>query len=409
LRSGGVGAGTKLRKVGSPSRIFACLEFVVARSAKTRPPQGLGVQGQRRKVTERLIEELLVFPEEERLSRLREERFPDPHLFELLVEAGHEALPWDPRGAAELLNLATGLATVLDGQGALGPEIGAEQYSRALCLAGAARRLLGDYQKAEAAFERAACLPVSPASRGFFSRALGVLRWDQGRSEEAAALLHHAQRRYAEGQDVGEEAACLALLGMLHVDDGEPWRAARFLREASQGLDSRRRPWLAMQCCLGLAFCNACADEPEKAREARRSARTFGGPLWEEEELLSRWLEGRVAALCGDAEEAADLLTSVRRSQIAKGRLPEATFATMDLALLWTEVGKGAEIDELVEELRVAFSGQPGFKVAMEILAPVAEDAAAGRLDREMWSCVSQPLRMAFRWQGVSFRPLPIV
>jgi tetratricopeptide (TPR) repeat protein len=308
-----------------------------------------------------------------------------------------------------MLTLATALATQDDVQEALGLEIGAEAYGRALCLAGIARRLLGDFQKAEAAFERAGCLPVSPSGRGFFSRALGVLRWDQGRSEEAAALFHHAQRRYAEAQEVGEEAASLALLGMLHVDDGEPWRAARFLREASQGLDAKRRPWLAIQCCLGLAYCSACAGEVEKAREARRKAWSSGDHLWEEEELLSRWLEGRVAGRCGDAEEATDLLSSVRRSEIEKGRLPEATFVTVDLALSLTEIGRSAEISQLIEELRVALSGRPGFKVAMEILGPLAEEASAGRLDQELWSGISQPLRMTFRFQGAAFRPLPIV
>jgi hypothetical protein len=39
----------------------------------------------------------------------------------------------------------------------------------------------------------------------------------------------------------------------------------------------------------------------------------------------------------------------------------------------------------------------------------MAGDAAAGRLDRDVWSCVSGPLRQAFRWQGVPVQPLPFV
>ncbi len=348
-------------------------------------------------------------PEEERQGHLGEERFHAPYLFDLLLEAGHEALPCDPRGAGEVLSLATGLVTLLDDRGDLDAEIGGEGYSRALCLTGTVRRLLGDVQKAEAAFERAGCLPVSALGRGFFCRALAVLRWDQGRSEEAAALLHHAQRRYAEGQDLQEEASCLALLGMLHVDNGEPWRAAPLLREASQGLDVERQPWLAAQCCLGLAFCHASDGEPDRARSARRRAHSFYCKLQEEEELLSRWLEGRGAALAGDAEEATELFDSVRRSLIGRRRLPEATFATIDLALLWSDTRKGAGVGELVEELKAVFFDQPGFKVAMGALETVAGDVAACRLDREVWSCVSQPLRMAFRFQGVAFRPVPFV
>ncbi|HEV8582076.1 MAG TPA: hypothetical protein VGX68_23655 [Thermoanaerobaculia bacterium] len=348
-------------------------------------------------------------PEEERPDLLREERFHDPHLFDLLLEAGHEALHCDPQRAGEILNLATGLAAMLEENGKRAGEIGAEGYSRALCLAGTARRLLGDFPKAEAAFERAGGLPVSAASQGLFCRALAMLRWDQGRSEEATALLYHAQRRFAEAQEMREEAACLALLGMLHVDNGEPRRAVPLLREASQGIDPERRPWLAAQCCLGLAFCHASFGDTDKARSAREMAHSFYGKLSGEEDLLTRWLEGRVAALSGENEEAAALFESVRPRLIERRRLPEATFATIDLALLWSEAGRAAEVRGLVEELNAAFAGEPTVTVLEELLEALAEDTAAERLDREVWSCVTLPLRMALRWQGASLWPLPFV
>ena len=363
----------------------------------------------RRQALERLRDELLSLPEEERQDRLVERRYRDPQLFDVLLEAGHGALPGDPRRAAEILSLATGLAALLDEDGELGPETGAEGLSRALCLAGTARRLLSDFEKAEAAFERAGCVPVSAAGRGFFCRALAVLRWDQGRTEEAAALLHHAQRRFAEAQDVREEAACLALLGLLYVDDADPVRAVSLLRQASQGIDSKRSPWLAAQCCLGLAFCHAYAGEPDKARSARETAHQFYGKLSDEEDLLTRWLEGRVAALAGETAEAAALMEAVRPWLLGRRRLPEATFATIDLALLWIESGRAAEARGLVEELKATFADQPAVPELEGLLEAVAEDGAAGRLDRETWGCMTLPLRMALRWQGVSLWPLPFV
>jgi hypothetical protein len=196
---------------------------------------------------------------------------------------------------------------------------------------------------------------------------------------------------------------------MLHVDDGEPGRAAPLLREALQGLDPDGRPWLAAQCCLGLGFCHAFAEEADRARSARDEARRFYGKLWEEEELLSRWLEGRVAALSGEAEEAVELLDSVRRRLIERQRLPEATLATIDLGMVWSGQDKGAEVRAPIAELKSAFLNHPGFPSAMCALESMADDAAAGRLDRDMWSRVSGPLRMTFRWQGVLVQPLPFV
>ena len=393
------------RQLPGPQGISSCAV------AAAKPPLALLVasEARRRQATERLVEELLSLPEPERHERLGEERFQDPQVFDLLLEAGNEALPCDPLGACEILNLATGLVSLLEDRGHRGGEIEAEGYSRALCLAGTARRLLGDFRQAEGALVRAGCLPVSPLGCGYFCRALAVLRWDQGRSEEATALLHHAQRRYGEGQDVQEESACLGLLGMLCVENFEPWRAAPLLREASQGIDATRRPWLAAQCSLGLAFCHAFAGEVARARSARELARSYYGCLSDEEELLSRWLEGRVAALSGDAEDAAERLESVWRLLLGRRRLPDATLATIDLALLWSETGRRAEIDVLVEELRAGFRDEPGFTFGMSALDNMAEDATAGRLEREQWSGLEKPLRLSFRLQGLSLLPLPFV
>jgi hypothetical protein len=402
----GRAAGVKPRR--GAGRVLSGLPFALGAN-KMPAPRLVGGRPQGRQAAEGLLAELMSLPEEQRHDRLRAERFHHPRLLDLLLEAGHAALPGDPERACEILSVAAGLASLLADNGVMGPEIGGEASSRVLCLTGTARRLLGDGPAAEAAFERAGCLPVSSLGRGYFCRALAVLRWDQGRGEEAAALLHHAQRRYAEGQDVREEAACLALLGMLHVEIVEPWRAAPLLREATQGLDAERRPWLAAQCWLGLGFCHAFADQPERARSAREEAQIYYGRLTEEEELLSRWLEGRVATLAGDAEEAGERLIAVWRRSLDQRRLAEATLAAIDLALLWSHTGRGAEVGVLVAEVEASLAGEPGLAVALSALKPMAEDAAAGRPDRELWSGLAQPLRVAFRWQGIGFRPLPFV
>lgn len=121
------------------------------------------------------------------------------------------------------------------------------------------------------------------------------------------------------------------------------------------------------------------------------------------------WLEGRGAALAGDMVDAEHLLAAVRDEMIARRFLPEATLSTIDLGLVWSPTGRGGEVGGLVEELAAVFAGSPGFDLALETLSPFAEDAPGGQLDREIWSCVSPALRMAFRHQGVPLRPVPFV
>jgi tetratricopeptide (TPR) repeat protein len=371
-------------------------------------PRRRGAKARRRRTVQRLLAEILAIPERQRCERLRqEERFLDRDLFDLLLEEAHAALPSDARRACELTALAIEIAVSLNERGLSGGETD-EGLCRAYCLTGTARRLLGEVQGAERAFERAGHLAVSASECGFFCRAVGVLRWDQGRMEEAAALLHHAQRRFAERRELEEEAACFALLGLLDIEAGQVWRGAPFLQRAARELDTARRPWLAAQSWLGVAFCLASAGDAEKARTALRTARKLCRDVKEEESRVSlQWLEGRGVALAGDTEYAARLLDAVRRHLIGRRRLPAATLASIDLGLVWIGAGVGKKVSSLSEELRDAFEGCQGFSFAQGVMSRFAEDAVGGRIDRDYWSCMAPALRVGFRLQGVGLRPVP--
>lgn len=226
-------------------------------------------QQEGRKSAQRLLAELLELPEREQLRRLRESRFQDPLLRDLLLESSHAALPFEAPRAGALAALAVDLGSWLQRRGA--PEE-AEGLCRALYLLGTARRLVEDTATAEAAFQQAAHLAVSISERGLFCRGLSLLRWDQGRTEEAFALLHQAGQRLAEAQQVQEVAACRALLGLLHLEEGQIPRAASFLAQASEDLSGSQRPWLSASTWLGLALCHADSDG------RRKPARPASGP-----------------------------------------------------------------------------------------------------------------------------------
>jgi tetratricopeptide (TPR) repeat protein len=358
-----------------------------------------------REGAQRLLAELLELPAEERLRGVRERRFHRPALLDLLLEVSHAALPFDLVRAVEMTALAVQVASRLPRQG--GPEENAG-LCRAFCLAGTARRLVGDVAMADAVFQQAGPLAVTVTERGLFCRALALLRWDQGRMEEALALLQQAEQRFVEALDFPETAVCRALLGLLHLDEGRIVRAASCLAQASQELPESHRSWLAAQAWLGLALCWAAGGKLRKARSARQRAWSFYGEVRDERALSwLHWLEGRGAHLLGDHEEAEALLGEVRRTMIVRRYLPEATLATLDLALVWLNRGRGDEVAGLVEEIAAIFAGSPGLELALDGLAQPGEDAAAGRLRPEAWSAMAPVLRLAFRLQGVPLQPLP--
>lgn len=152
---------------------------------------------------------------------LRRKRFRSAALVELFLEKSRAALPGDPERADALAMLGGVVLGKLKAEGdrAMVPVL----LSRISWLAGNARRLLGDDEQAESAL--ASCNLALPAElhrveHAFFLRALGLLRWEQGRSAEAAALLDFACRLFA-GHSAESEEATRALLGKLYTEVGK--------------------------------------------------------------------------------------------------------------------------------------------------------------------------------------------
>jgi tetratricopeptide (TPR) repeat protein len=340
-----------------------------------RAPELQRVAKGRRQSAEQLKAELLASPPKVWLARIRgEERFRSPDLFDLLVEECHGALPFEPHRAQDFARVAVDLGRLLSAQVAQDPAL-EETLCRALCLGSHADRLLGEHRKADSLLVRAAFFTSDPAARGFYCRALGLLRWDQGRTEEAAALFHQASRRYRELEDTREEAICSALLGLLSSEDGEWNQAASALLKSRAGLDSQHHALLAAQAHLALARCHALMDRPAEAQALRQNVWTLYPCVPVEEAMASLlWREAQVAEALGDLDDAGTLLDSVRRRYIANGYLPEATLTTLQLSWIRARQGRTTEAFELSAKLTEAFEGKRGFDVSLRALGCLAQE-----------------------------------
>jgi tetratricopeptide (TPR) repeat protein len=356
-----------------------------------------------------LLEELLACPRGRRAALLDEERFHSSAFLDLLLEECHAALPFDPLRGDEIASAVSVLGRRFEQEGTTDPGAELERKCRAYCLKGAARRLLRDHRGAEDFFEQVAFMDVGRKARALFCQSLGLSRWDQGRYEEAAALLHHAARRFRRQDYIRERGACLALAGLLAVEQVAFSEADELLTAALPDLDVERRPWLACAAMLGLAL-SLCEQgfATGEAHAARERAWRLYAPIPNEEAMVSLyWLEGRVAAGLGDTAEAGHLLESVRKKFLQARRLPESTLATLQIGEVLAEAGREPEIAPLVEELAAIFEGRPGLDLALGSLRSMAADSEAGALDHTLWLCVGSSLRMLFPQQGVFFQPVP--
>ena len=365
-------------------------------------------QDQERPTAGNLLEELLSCPKEEREEMLGKERFLCSAFLDLLLDQCEAALPFDPIRADELLGAASILGRHFEQEGTTDVGFELRRKCRTYLLGGTVRRLLGDLRGAESYFDQLAFMDLGGTSRASYCRSLGLLRWDEGRFEEAAALLQHAARRFRRQESIPEKSACLALAGIVGLEQLAFWESAELLEAALVDLDARRWPWLACKATLSLALCHLKRECPLPAQTARKEAwRLYGGIPPQAPRVELHGIEGRVAAGLGDLEDAEALLNSARQELVAARRLAEATLTTIDLVEILAARQGHAQIGSLVEEMAEVFSSHPGAQLVLPAMDCLRAEAQSGALDSSSWLSLRLALRTLLCHAGVFFQPVP--
>lgn len=163
-----------------------------------------------------LMNELLATQGHRRRDAVRQERFRNLLLAELLVaesERFEEACPDKARELAELARLVSDQPY----PGSLLARVD-NILARSHCLQGNACRLSGDRDGAEQQFRQAVSALTGPPNsieRAFYCQRLAYLREEQGKLDEATALLWRAAGIFREGRATEAQAACLRRLAIL--------------------------------------------------------------------------------------------------------------------------------------------------------------------------------------------------
>lgn len=174
-----------------------------------------------------LCQELLARPEEARLAALADdETFVSPGAGRTLLDRAEALFRPHAEGPHEALHLCA-LAVAI-GERLPKPWTGLERDSllgRARSLEGEAHRQRGNLAAAREAQRRAFrhlnVLPPGFAERADFCRYLARLRRDQGRDDEALALLARALERFDSYPDRGKAKECRLELAAMHLADLE--------------------------------------------------------------------------------------------------------------------------------------------------------------------------------------------
>ncbi len=324
---------------------------------------------------------------------------------ERLAHESERAAGDDPRRATHLANLAVLAAAATPGERAWRARV--TGYARGSFAN--ARRVANDHSGADQAFDRARKLWRS----GEGSDPDGLL--DPARLPDLEASLRRAQRRFDEAFSLHDQALTVApaesiayvLLNKAFTLEqaGSYEHALATLAEAASHIDGESRP---RQLCVLLfnratnlwhlgRHDQAAALLPEVRRIAERLAMDL-------DLLRLRWLEARVAAGLGRRSAAISVLEDVQAA-FADRELPyDMALASLDLASLYLEDGRTAEVKALAARMVKIFVVQKVAREALMALQTFERAARAERATAQLVGSLARYLQQARQDPRLRFR-----
>lgn len=280
---------------------------------------------------EPLLEQLLALSPAERMDAVaRQPRYRTGALAELLLDEIR-------RRPGEREDLAWLALAILEGLPPhhFDPSAAGDLALAAHCELGEAFRSAGNLEESEAAFAAAAkSLQVTTGvqERATYCHLLAALRRDQGRTDEAVALLVRAAALLGEAGNRTARAAVLVELGCVALEIGESPRAlASFTEATASGRHLSAGP--AFRAAQGVALALAFEGRLEEALTSLAGARElYGWTADSKEGLRLLALEGRLALSSRDGQRARALLDTVFHGLVRLGEPFEACCAGVHLA-----------------------------------------------------------------------------
>ncbi len=239
-----------------------------------------------------------------------------------------------------------------------------ELYARASAHVANALRTLGHLPEASSQFEDARFLlrlqpTLDPLTSAEMDSMEGSLRRDQRRFGEAEHLLERATLSYRATGQLREEAFTLLKLGSLYREQGKPDQGVTQAKRVLAMHDPAQEPHLCLYAGHNLADALCDCGLHAQAREALGKNRSlqdeYGDPL---SLLRLQWVEGKIAHGLGEHHEAEILFLLARHGFERHEIACDAALVSLELAVLYLEQQRTADVKTLAAEMVVIFEGQ---------------------------------------------------
>ncbi len=328
---------------------------------------------------------------QQRLLIERSRAYRGPLLCLHLCRASEDTAPDDPDKAVKLAELALYIArrVDLDVPGGEGFRTRLEGWCTGF-IANAQKVAGGELPSVENTFARAWRLwhagedPGALLSEAYLLDIEASLRRAQRRLPRALKL-HENALKLARPEEVG---IILMNQAVTRKESGDPEGALRSLERADRVIDGDRQPRLRCVLLFNRASSLLKLDRASEAvplvEEVRRLAERLGNAI---DLIKTSWLDANCLASLGQKEEALIKLEQVRHEFEERKHPFEYGLASLDVALLYREEGRFAEIKVLADEILEIFKAQ---QVHREAIAAVILFQEAAKKERVTAGLVRQ-------------------
>jgi tetratricopeptide (TPR) repeat protein len=341
----------QLRKSPAPtpriSNFSAVLDRVVRNEAALLREREQAVELQR---------ELLQHPNARQQTLvMNSRRFWTRGLCEALLDTSKNAVYENPNTAVHLAELSQEIATRLDPE-SYGATLHHDLIARTWLALAEALWASSDLRRADEALSEAEreleCGTGDPLEMAKLAYLRGGLRSSQRRFAESITNYDKAIAIYRRMEDRHLQAKGLISKGIALSKAGDPEASIRLQRQALEMVDGQREPRSLLAAHHNLLVDLTAAGRVTEALEQLGRVRALHSKNGEAvNQLRLLWIEGQLLRQQGDREAAEHALLQVKDA-FSKLEVPyDWALASLELATLYAEQGRTAEIKQLAVEM----------------------------------------------------------
>jgi tetratricopeptide (TPR) repeat protein len=335
-----------------------------------------------------LLAELLGHPRERRrLLLANSARFHNWGVYEHLLDRSWELRTIATSDAEELAHLAILLSDHLDAE-YYTPELIEDLRARAWSYVANLRRMVSDLDGAErairSAYDHLKIGTKEPLERAAFLELKGILRNSQRRFDEAMAILRRAFELFQRSGDDLRAGRCL--IGLAHVHDllNQPERAIEVLQSALPLIAAEDGELFLLTRHNLICFLTSAGRYIEAQGLYRKVSHLYS--KFEGRPLGNRrlWIKGKIELGLGQDASAEAHFLQARERFLEKNIPYEAALVSLDLAALYADQHRTAELRQLAVEMLPIFTSRKIHREAVAAFTFLVQAVEAERATVEV-------------------------